>query len=108
MLPAELRPVVTISATAELPEELEIPIRRHPRVKIRINEDGSPNGKGDVYVSVNEYEALIKRNTEVEVPVPVYQMLLDAVEVKGTQNKDGTVSYRSVPTHNITYLGEVG
>lgn len=107
LLPADLRPVVTVSATAELPEKLEIPIRRHPRVKIRINEDSSPNGKGDVYVSVNEYEALIKRNTEVEVPVPVYQMLLDAVEVKGTQSKDGTVSYRSVPTHNITCLGEV-
>ena len=65
------------------------------------------NGTGDVYVRVNEYEALIKRNTDVEVPLPVYQMLINAIETKGQQNKDGSLTFRDVPSYNVTYLGEV-
>lgn len=106
LLPADMRPTVIIEATAELPKKLEVPIRKHPKVKIRINEDASANGTGDVYVRVNEYEALIKRNTDVDIPLPVYQMLTQAIEIKGTQNKDGTIDYRSVPSYNVTYLGE--
>ena len=106
LLPASMRPTVTIEASADLPEKLEMPVRKHPKVKIKINEDTSVNGKGDVYVRVNEYEALIKRNTPVDVPAPVYQMLINAVEVKGEQNKDGSIDFREVPSYNVTYLGE--
>lgn len=107
LLPADLRPVTVISATAELPAKLEIPVRKHPKVKIKINEDTSLNGKGDVYCRVNEYEALVKRNTEVEVPMPVYRMLLDAVEVKGEQLPNGDLMFREVPAYNVTYLGNL-
>ena len=107
LLPASMRPVNVVEAVAELPKQLEVPIRKHPKVKIKINEDTSLNGKGDVYVRVNEYEALIKRNTPVEVPLPVYRMLMDAVETKGEQNKDGSLSFRDVPSYNVTYMGEV-
>ena len=55
LLPASMRPTVTIEASADLPEKLEMPVRKHPKVKIKINEDTSVNGKGDVYVRVNEY-----------------------------------------------------
>ena len=106
LLPADLRPTVVIEASAELPKKLEVPIRKHPKVTIRINEDASANGTGDVYVRVNEYEALIKRNVDVDIPRPVYQMLTNAIEIKGLQNKDGTIDYRSVPSYNVTYLGE--
>ena len=107
LLPDDLRPVTVISATAELPAKLEIPVRKHPKVKIKINEDTSLNGKGDVYCRVNEYEALVKRNTEVEVPMPVYRMLLDAVEVKGEQLPNGDLMFREVPAYNVTYLGNL-
>ena len=107
LLPDDLRPVTVISATAELPAKLEIPVRKHPKVKIKINEDTSLNGKGDVYCRVNEYEALVKRNTEVEVPMPVYRMLLDAVEIKGEQLPNGDLMFREVPAYNVTYMGEV-
>ena len=107
LLPADMRPTMVVEATANLPEKLEIPIRKHKRVKIKINEDTTINGTGNVYVRVNEYEALIKRNTEVEVPLPVYKMLIDAVETKGTQNADGSINFRDVPAYNVTYIGEV-
>ena len=106
LLPADMRPTMIVEATAELPKQLEVPIRKHPKVRIKINEDSSLNGTGNVYVRVNEYEALIKRNTEVEVPVPVYQMLTQAIETKGLQNPDGSLTFRDVPSYNITYLGE--
>ena len=107
LLPADMRPTLVVEATAELPKQLEIPIRKHKKIKIRINEDTGLNGTGDVYVRVNEYEALIKRNTDVEVPLPVYQMLINAIETKGQQNKDGSLTFRDVPSYNVTYLGEV-
>ena len=107
LLPADMRPTLVVEATAELPKKLEIPVRKHKKVKIRINEDTTVNGSGDVYARVNEYEALIKRNTEVEVPLPVYQMLINAIETKGLQNKDGSLTFRDVPSYNVTYLGEV-
>lgn len=106
LLPAELRPVTVVEATAELPAQLEIPIRKHKKIKIKINEDTTVNGRGDVYVRVNEYEALIKRNTAVDVPLPVYQMLMNSVETKGTQLADGSIEFREVPSYNVTYLGE--
>ena len=106
LLPADLRPTLVVNATAELPKQLEVPIRKHQKVRIKINEDSSLNGTGNVYVRVNEYEALIKRNAEVEVPLPVYQMLTQAIETKGLQNPDGTLTYREVPSYNVTYLGE--
>ena len=76
------------------------------KIKIKINEDTTVNGRGDVYVRVNEYEALIKRNTAVDVPLPVYQMLMNSVETKGTQLADGSIEFREVPAYNVTYLGE--
>ena len=106
LLPADMRPTMIVEATAELPKQLEVPIRKHPKVRIKINEDSSLNGTGNVYVRVNEYEALIKRNAEVEVPAPVYQMLTQAIETKGIQNPDGSLTFRDVPSYNITYLGE--
>lgn len=106
LLPADLRPVLVVEASAELPSKLEIPIRKHKKIKIKINEDTTVNGRGDVYVRVNEYEALIKRNTAVDVPLPVYQMLLNAVETKGVQLSDGSLDYREVPAYNVTYMGE--
>lgn len=106
LLPADLRPVLVVEASAELPSKLEIPIRKHKKIKIKINEDTTVNGRGDVYVRVNEYEALIKRNTAVDVPLPVYQMLLNAVETKGVQLQDGSLDYREVPAYNVTYMGE--
>ena len=106
LLPADLRPVLVVEASAELPSKLEIPIRKHKKIKIKINEDTTVNGRGDVYVRVNEYEALIKRNTAVNVPLPVYQMLLNAVETKGVQLQDGSLDYREVPAYNVTYMGE--
>lgn len=106
LLPVELRPVTVVEATAELPAQLEIPIRKHKKIKIKINEDTTVNGRGDVYVRVNEYEALIKRNTAVDVPLPVYQMLMNSVETKGTQLADGSIEFREVPAYNVTYLGE--
>ena len=57
--------------------------------------------------SREEYEALVKRNTEVEVPMPVYRMLLDAVEVKGEQLPNGDLMFREVPAYNVTYLGNL-
>lgn len=106
LLPADLRPVLVVEASAELPSKLEIPIRKYKKIKIKINEDTTVNGRGDVYVRVNEYEALIKRNTAVDVPLPVYQMLLNSVETKGVQLPDGSLDYREVPAYNVTYMGE--
>ena len=106
LLPADLRPVLVVEASAELPSKLEIPIRKHKKIKIKINEDTTVNGRGDVYVRVNEYEALIKRNTAVDVPLPVYQMLMNSVETKGTQLADGSIEFREVPAYNVTYMGE--
>lgn len=106
LLPVDMRPVTVVEATAELPKQLEIPVRKHKKIKIKIHEDTTVNGRGDVYVRVNEYEALIKRNTEVEVPLPIYLMLMNAIETKGIQNPDGTLDYRDVPAYNVTYLGE--
>ena len=34
LLPADMRPVLVVEATAELPKQLEIPVRKHKKIKI--------------------------------------------------------------------------
>ena len=108
LLPASMRPTSIVEATAELPAKVELPVRNHPRVRIIIHEEDKPGGDQPVYAHVNGYEVLIQRGKEVAIPRPVYRMLLDAVEEKGSQEKDGSITFRRVPSYNVTFLGEAG
>lgn len=82
----------------------DLPITAHKRVRIIIAP--SETDRSDVYVSIGEWDALIKRGEEVSIPEPAYILLSKAGEVRFEQNKDGTLKQYFAPRYSITVLGD--
>lgn len=82
----------------------DIPLLAHKRVRIIIAPSETDNS--DVYVSIGDWDALIKRGEEVSIPEPAYQLLAKSGEVRFTQNKDGTLDEYFAPRFSITVLGD--
>lgn len=82
----------------------DLPLLSHKRVKIIIAPSETDNS--DVYVSIGDWDALIKRGEEVAIPEPAYLLLAKSGEVRFNQNKDGTLSEFFAPRFSITVLGD--
>lgn len=106
--PAELMP---LNKQAEAPSEnvAEKPassdLNDYPKVEITINAGGEFDGRDDVIVWLNGRAFQIKRDEKVQLPEPVYKLLLDAKTVIGEQQRDGSIQNRIAQNYNITFHG---
>ncbi|AYO63690.1 TPA: hypothetical protein P2N00_000468 [Aeromonas salmonicida] len=80
-------------------------INEAKRVKIRISRDPQSRGNDDVYASVNGVAYIIKRETVAEVPEPVYQVLMQATEMRYEQHDDGSLIPRTVQSYPVSLVG---
>lgn len=101
-----LRPDAEVKLQPQAAQETQgdIPLLAHKRVRIIIAPSETDNS--DVYVSIGDWDALIKRGEEVSIPEPAYQLLAKSGEVRFTQNKDGTLDEYFAPRFSITVLGD--
>ncbi|MDC4235823.1 SAP domain-containing protein [Pasteurella multocida] len=94
------------SGDVEVPsDDVDLPLNKQKEVKIKIAE--SNGDRSDVYVSINDWDALIQRNKEVVIPESVFKLLSSAGDYTYSQNDDGSLDEVFVPRYNITYLGYV-
>lgn len=101
-----LRPDAEVKLQPKSTQETQgdIPLLAHKRVRIIIAPSETDNS--DVYVSIGDWDALIKRGEEVSIPEPAYQLLAKSGEIRFTQNKDGTLDEYFAPRFSITVLGD--
>lgn len=103
------RPTATHKGNAELStpdttsRNVDLPLAQQQKVRIKIAE--SKDDRGDVYVSINDWDALIQRNQEVDIPEAAYLLLNSAGDTEFEQNKDGSLTEKFVPRYHITFLG---
>ncbi len=90
----------TNSQTTELKTK---PLNAQKRIKVIIAPSETDNS--DVYVSIGDWDALIKRGEEVAIPESAYLLLANSGEVRFNQNADGTLSEYFAPRFSITVLG---
>lgn len=91
--------------TAESPTTpTDLPLSAYKRVRMVIAP--SETDSSDVYVSIGDWDALIKRGEEVAIPEPAYQLLAKSGEVRYDQNTDGSLREYFAPRFSITVLGE--
>ncbi|MBN6067398.1 hypothetical protein HYE54_01010 [Aggregatibacter actinomycetemcomitans] len=89
------------------PQEAEpanLPLSAHKRVRIIVAP--SENDSSDVYVSIGDWDALIKRGEEVSIPEPAYHLLAKSGELRLVQNKEGGQDEYFAPRFSITVLGD--
>jgi len=86
-------------------DDADLALDKQKKVKIKIAE--SDGDRSDVYVSINDWDALIQRNKEVVIPESVYKLLASAGDYTYNQNKDGSLEEGFVPRYNIINLGYV-
>lgn len=91
---------ITGAPTAEQRE-----INKEKRVKIRISRDPQSRGNDDVYVSINGVAYIIQREKVADVPEPVYQVLMQATEIRYEQADDGSLLPRTVQSYPVSLVG---
>lgn len=91
---------VTGAPTAEQRE-----INKTKRVKIKISRDPQSRGNDDVYASVNGVAYIVQREKVVEVPEPIYQVLLQATENRYEQTEEGLLVPRTVQSYPVSLVG---
>lgn len=74
------------------------------KVKIRITSTDDSEGQQPVFVGVNGVAFLIRRDEDVEVPVPVYEVLANARQTVFKQESDGTLTPREVPRYPFSLV----
>lgn len=101
-----LRPDTEVQLQPQAPQETQgdIPLLSHKRVRIIIAP--SETETGDVYVSIGDWDALIKRGEEVSIPEPAYQLLAKSGETRFKQNQDGSLTEYFATRFSITVLGD--
>lgn len=104
-----LRPDAEVQLQPQASQETQetqgdIPLLAHKRVRIIIAP--SETETGDVYVSIGDWDALIKRGEEVSIPEPAYQLLAKSGETRFKQNKDGSLTEYFATRFSITVLGD--
>ncbi|HDN9019586.1 TPA: hypothetical protein P2I16_001585 [Aeromonas salmonicida] len=87
------------------PSTEQLELNKAKRVKIRISRDPNSRGNDDVYAGVNGVAYIIQREKTVEVPEPVYQVLLQATETRYEQNDDGSLIPRTVQSYPVSLVG---
>lgn len=85
-------------------QSANLPLSAHKRVRIIVAP--SETDSSDVYVSIGDWDALIKRGEEVSIPEPAYQLLAKAGELRLVQNKGGGQDEYFAPRFSITVLGD--
>ncbi|MBS6026356.1 MAG: hypothetical protein KH899_01950 [Haemophilus pittmaniae] len=79
----------------------------YPKVRIKIHSGHEAGGEDDVLLWLNGRSFQIKRECEVEVPKPVYKLLLDSQTIIEEQDKNGeNTKRRTVQNYNISFLGD--
>lgn len=90
------------------PELIDAPKRTRKaaepaRVKLTVQEDGTPGAEREIFVGVNGVGYRIKRGVEVEVPAEVVGVLRDAVKTvystERSENGSSTMIARDVPVY---------
>ena len=80
-------------------------INKTPRVKVKISRDHNSKGNDDVYASVNGVAYILQREKVVEVPRPVYEVILQAQETRYEQDEAGNLLPRMVQSYPISLVG---
>ena len=97
---APISEAITGTPTAEHRE-----LNNAPRVKISISRDPHSRGNDDVYAGVNGVAYIIQREKVVSVPEPVYQVLMQATEMRYEQAEDGSLVPRTVQSYPVSLVG---
>lgn len=74
------------------------------KVKIKIASQDRPGGDRDVFVGINGRTFLLKRDEELEIPEPVYELLEQTEVTYYKQEADGRLTPRKVKAYPITKL----
>ena len=82
----------------------DLSLHDHKRVRIIIAPSETDNS--DVYASIGDWDALIKRGEEVAIPYPAYLLLAGAGEYRFKADKDGNLDKYFAPRFSITMLGD--
>lgn len=69
------------------------------RVRLTVLSDPTPNGTSDVFLGVNGYGILLKRDEPADVPA-CYVPLLNVTETRYELNSEGAYAPREVPRFN--------
>ena len=107
-LPVHLKAAVEPESESDLPKHDEPykPVVKHERVRVKLMHSEVTKGMTDLYVSVNEYNAQIPFDQEVDIPEPIFQMLNQAVKQVGKQLKNGDIQFTTVANYNVQYIGK--
>lgn len=114
--PAELLPKAMVSEQPESGNETEVITEQsagvasdnlddYPKVRIKISTGIGFDGSEDVIVWLNGRSFQMKREQEIVVPEPVYQLLMDSKSIIGSQRKDGELEKTEVQNYNVHFLG---
>ena len=74
-------------------------------MKVKISRDPNSKGNDDVYASVNGVAYILQREKVVEVPRPVYEVILQAQETRYEQDEAGNLLPRMVQSYPISLVG---
>lgn len=99
-----VRPNAPTETKPQETDPANLPLSAHKRVRIIIAP--SETDSSDVYVSIGDWDALIKRGEEVSIPEPAYQLLAKSGELRLVQNKEGGQDEYFAPRFSITVLGD--
>ncbi|VTX83835.1 hypothetical protein [uncultured Aggregatibacter sp.] len=77
----------------------------YPKVRIKISTGLGFDGAEDVIVWLNGRSFQMQREKELVVPEPVYQLLMDAKSIVGSQTKEGEIAKTVVQNYNVHFLG---
>lgn len=107
-----VRPVELMPKGKEVPEpvvgvapQASDDLNDYPKVEITIFAGADFAGRDDVMVWLNGRSFQIKRDEKVQVPEPIYQLLLDSKTLVSDQQKDGSIIEREVQNYNIQLHG---
>jgi hypothetical protein len=75
----------------------------HPRRRVIVNAIGA-NEPLQQFVALNGYPFLILKNREIDLPVPVIEMLKRCLYTLHERNDEGEITERTVPRFSITYV----
>ncbi|MDA3978592.1 hypothetical protein [Gallibacterium sp. AGMB14963] len=108
--PYELMPASyknNVESNSDTQDNASSDLNTYRKVKMIIQSSEKFDGQDDVMVWINGHSYQIKRDTEVVVPEPVYQLLSSSKTTIYQQEKDGSVTEKIVANYSIQFLGYV-
>lgn len=95
---------VQLQSQTSKESQSDLPLLSHKRVRIIIAPSETDNS--DVYVGLGDWDALIKREEEVSIPEPAYQLLAKAGDHRFKLVEGGELEEYFAPRFSITVLGD--